>query len=55
LFTNVTPDGRAPDFDKLGTGKPVAVTRKDPAVPTWNDAAAALVMDGAWFTVRVKD
>jgi hypothetical protein len=51
---NVTPPGSAPISLKVGAGKPVAVTLKDPNVPTINVALFALVMTAAWFTVSVK-
>jgi hypothetical protein len=35
-------------------GNPVVVTLNVPAVPTVNVVLSALVMAGAWFTVRVK-
>jgi hypothetical protein len=50
----VTPLGRAPISLKVGAGNPVAVTVKEPAVFTTNVVLFALVMAGAWFTVRVK-
>jgi hypothetical protein len=37
-----------------GVGAPVVVTVKLPAVPTENVVLVALVIAGAWFTVRVK-
>jgi hypothetical protein len=55
---NVTPVGSAPDLVKLGVGVPVAVTLKEPSVPSVKVALAALVMAGACvadaFTVNVK-
>jgi hypothetical protein len=54
LLTNVTPLGRAPVWLKVGAGTPVAVTVNVPAVPTLNVVLVALVIAGAWFTVRVK-
>src|SRR5437879_5686934 len=50
----MTPLGRAPDSVKVGAGKPVAVTVKEPAVPTVKVVLSALVMAGAWLTVSVK-
>ena len=50
----VTPDGNAPDSDRVGVGEPVVVTLKEPAVPTLKVVLLALVMAGAWFTVSVK-
>ena len=37
-----------------GVGKPVVVTVNVPAVPTVNVVLSALVIAGAWLTVRVK-
>src|SRR5439155_20112397 len=54
LFTNVTPPGSAPVSVSDGIGVPVAVTVKLPAVPTVNVVLLALVIAGAWFTLRVK-
>ena len=51
---NVTPEGSAPDSESVGAGEPVAVTVNDPAVPAVKVALGALVIAGAWFTVRVK-
>jgi len=51
---NVTPLGSVPLSLRVGAGKPEAVTVNVPAVPTVNVVLAALVMVGAWFTVRVK-
>ena len=50
----VTPEDRDPDSENVGAGVPVAVTVKEPAVPTVKVALEALVIAGAWFTVRVK-
>jgi hypothetical protein len=49
-----TPEGNAPDSDSVGAGKPVAETVKEPREPRTKVALFALVMAGAWFTVRVK-
>ena len=54
LLTNVTPLGSAPVSVTDGVGVPVVVTVKLPAVPTVNVVLLALVIAGAWFTVRVK-
>ena len=54
VVLNVTPLGNAPVSVRVGAGKPVAVTVKDPAAPTLNVVLFALVIAGAWFTVRVK-
>jgi hypothetical protein len=51
---NVTPLGSVPLGLRVGAGKPVVVTVNDPAVPTLKVALFALVIAGAWFTVRVK-
>jgi hypothetical protein len=50
----VIPDGSDPDSDRVGAGVPVSVTVKDPGIPTVKVALLALVMAGAWSTVRVK-
>jgi hypothetical protein len=50
----VTPDGNVPDSLRVGVGEPVAVTVKDPAVPTKNAVLFALVIAAVWFTVSVK-
>src|SRR5216684_1795309 len=52
---NVTPPGSAPVSLSVEAGKPVAVTVKLPADPTVNVVLFALVIAGAWFTVRVND
>ena len=54
LFTNVTPDGRAPDFVMVGAGVPAVVIVNVPTVPTLNAVLAALVMAGPGLAVRVK-
>ena len=41
-------------LDRVGVGEPVAVTVKVPALPTVKVVELALVIAGAWFTVRVK-
>ena len=51
---NVTPVGSAPDSLKVGVGEPVAVTVKDPRLPTTKVVAPALVMAAIWLTVSVK-
>jgi hypothetical protein len=51
---NVTPAGSGPLWLNVGTGKPVAVTANDPAVFTTMDVLFALVIAGAWLTVRLK-
>ena len=51
---NVTPLGSVPPSLKLGAGNPVTVTVNVPAVPTVNVVLFALVIAGAWLTVRVK-
>jgi hypothetical protein len=50
----VTPLGRVPVSLKVGAGNPVAVTEKDPALPTVKVVLLVLVMAGGWCTVRVK-
>ena len=55
LSVKVTPEGKAtPPLAMVGAGKPVVVTVKLPSVPTVKVVAFALVIAGAWFTVRVK-
>jgi hypothetical protein len=44
---NVTPVGRVAVSLSVGSGKPVAVTVKDPAVPTVKLVLLALVITGA--------
>ena len=51
----LTPLGSVPASVKvIAVGKPEAVTVNDPADPTANVVLFALVIAGAWFTVRVK-
>ena len=50
----VTPEGRLPDWERVGAGEPVVVTVKEPREPRTKVALLALVMAGAWFTVSVK-
>jgi len=50
----VTPEGRAPVSVKVGAGEPVAVTVKVPAEPAVKVVLLALVMAGAWLTVKVN-
>ncbi len=47
LSTKVTPEGRAPDSESAGFGKPEVVTVKDEAPPTVEEVAFALVIAGA--------
>jgi hypothetical protein len=54
LFTNVTPLASVPLSLSDGVGVPVVVTVKLPFFPTVNVVLLALVIAGAWFTVRVK-
>ena len=51
---NVTPLGNVPVSLNVGVGEPVAVTVKEPAVPTVNVVLFALLIAGPWFTVKVK-
>jgi hypothetical protein len=51
---NVTPVGSAPDSVRVGAGLPVAVTVNVPGDPIVKVALEALVIAGAWVTVRVK-
>ena len=53
LLVKVTPAGNAPCRNSNGAGKPLVVTVKLPAWPVVNVAAAALVIAGAWPTVKV--
>ena len=51
----VTPLGRVPAVMlKVGLGKPVARAVKVPDWPVVKVALSVDVMEGAWFTVRVK-
>ncbi len=53
--TNETPVGSVPlKSDTVDAGKPVVVTEKAPGDPAVNVVDAALVIAGAWFTVRTK-
>ena len=54
LSTNVTPLGSVPVRLTDGVGVPLVVTVKLPAVPVVNAVLLALVIAGAWFTLRVK-
>ena len=54
LSTKVTPPGRAPVSLRAADGEPVLVTVNVPALPTVKVVLAALVMAGAWSTVRLK-
>ncbi len=55
LSTKVTPEGSAPvSVSGVGTGNPVVVTVNAPAVPVVNVVLSALVIAGAWSTVKVK-
>src|SRR5437763_16399484 len=54
VMLKVTPPGSAPLSENVGTGNPVDVTVKLPALPTRNAVAFALVIDGASLTVSVK-
>src|ERR1700722_10250886 len=55
LSTKVTPEGSAPVSESEGFGNPVEVTENEPAVPLENVVLDPEAMDGAWFTVKVKD
>ena len=53
--TKLTPVGSAtPPRAIDGAGDPVVVTVNEPAVPTVNVVALALVIAGTWLTVSVK-
>ena len=54
LSLNLTPRGSPPFSDKPGVGTPVVVTVRVPAWPTAKVVWSALVIPGAWLTVRVK-
>src|SRR5262249_8767013 len=55
LSVNVTPPGSTlAGMLSAAAGKPVVVTVNEPGLPTVNVVLLALVMTGAWFTVRVK-
>ena len=54
LAVKVTPVGSVPVRASVGAGYPVVVTVKLKAVPTVALALAALVMAGAWLTVKAK-
>ena len=54
LSVKVTPAGSAPVSVRAAVGNPVVVTVNVPAWPTVKVALAALVIAGAWSTVRVK-
>ena len=49
-----TPAGMVPLSVRVGIGKPVSVTVKEPALPTVNVVLLALVKAGLWLTVRMK-
>jgi hypothetical protein len=51
---NETPLGNAPLSEKVGAGRPLAVTLKLPFVPAVNVVAFALVKAGAALTISVK-
>jgi hypothetical protein len=51
----VMPDGSVPVSEKVGAGYPVAVTVNDPAAFGVNVVLLALVIDGAWLMVKVKE
>ena len=51
--SNITPLGKAPVSLKVGVGVPVAVTVKEPNVPTVKVVLAALVITGAEPTDKV--
>ena len=54
VVLSVTPEGSAPVSEKIGAGKPIAVTVKVPAVPVVNVVVFAEVITGAWLIVNVK-
>lgn len=52
---SITPLGSVPVSENVGAGKPVAVTRNEPATPVVKVVLPALVIAGGWSTLRVKD
>jgi len=50
----VTPPGRVPVMERVGSGTPIAVTLKVPANKMLKVTLLALVMDGPSVTVKVK-
>ena len=54
LSLNLTPRGSAPVSDKPGVGTPVDLTVKAQALRTVHVVWSALVIPGAWLTVRAK-
>ena len=54
LSVRVTPAGKEPVSLMAAVGKPVVVMANEPAWPTVKVVVLALVIAGAWLTVRVK-
>ena len=54
LSLNLTPRGSAPFSDKPGVGAPVDLTVKAQALPAVHVVWLALMIPGAWLTVRAK-
>ena len=54
LAVKVTPAGKAPVSLMAAAGKPVVVMVNEPVWPTVKVVVLALVIAGAWLTVRVK-
>ena len=54
LFTNVIPEGNAPDSVIVGAGVPAVVMVNVPAVPTLNAVLAALAIAGPALAVSVN-
>ena len=54
LSLNLTPRGSAPFSDKPGVGTPVDLAVKAQTLPAVHVVWSALVIPGAWLTVRVK-
>ena len=54
LSVKLTPEGRVPDSDRAAVGAADGGHREEPALPAVKVVAAAEVMAGAAFTVRVK-
>ena len=52
---SVIPSGSFPELIlKIGEGKPLAIELNELMEPTLKVALSVDVMEGAWFTVRVK-
>jgi len=49
----VTPEGRGPDSDSVGTGYPVVATVNEPAAPNVNLVVFELVMVAPWSIAKL--